>query len=1105
MRSLIDFFNHGILPFVGRSRELDRLERFFRESAEAHGLRAALVIGEAGTGKSRLVEELLPRIGAAGGLVVHTKLYPGTSTSIASLVAAALASSASARGLLKRPPEETLGSTITALQRLARLRPVMLVIEDIHLLAPESRAELVAFLEGIADETIALLCLARPADLAARGIIERYIVEELRIDGIERDEVRELWHYLFGSPLDDAALGALYNATAGTPLALRTALRAALKSGAIARDPLGHWRIAVAVDELAAVLEQSVTLLAEGMVAHLSLDERRAAIQLAALGEIFTREAAAILLDDSDRAIELLTFKGVLAPPLVTGAPLPPGGPSDYPPIAFIHTLLHRHLAELISPELDRLVRLVADAAPLYSTLPFELLTEHAGEQSRAADVPVDVVRRAIARALEVASALDRTTEWPLGMIVLTAAEALARSRAAEWSDEEDHELRIVMLASRLELMRRDNSGGTYQHLVDQLLEHTREPLPDELRHYRLAALRYRLQLERRRDVDECRRIWQEIDALVAAHPSLRATDAYLDFLEVSAKATGRDDDRDLIDRAESELNAILESDLDEGLRTEAFRRIAPNFLWRFSSAEGLAQRRRMLERLESLASADDISLPLKKAAFLQGTGHVDECLAVLDRLQPRLQDLGHVRQIHSSNLLRLYALGWRVERLADLETMCERLIAEAPPLMANWMRERAGVHLVRIGLLHNDPLWARSILDRYLGSERAESLLQDDTRVLLAVVEGRLADELRVLLDAGRIDAELAPVVRAALGDADESAESLRERIVALLAAPILTRDTITLAFNYLDVVELLGGRPEYRELVASLGEERRRLVLRMFEWLEQRNLASSIRPLLSLAGRHLDESDRDTWLERLDAIEQRQSLATRTSEPPKLLVSMLGSIEIRHVHEPPVRVRGARLRTLLGLLTADRMLARPLLPREFQRIASGGEDDPERARKTTSMGVLRLRETLGADAVSTEGETPTLNLQHVEVDLLVAHERLSQVARALEDRAWGLANRLLTAALAITRGRVPFPGLYDEFFEAAREDFEYALRTAIVDVARALLAEGDPAGAVETLTSGFESMPEDEEIAELLREALTRVGRRTDAERVRLRAEEA
>jgi DNA-binding SARP family transcriptional activator len=202
---------------------------------------------------------------------------------------------------------------------------------------------------------------------------------------------------------------------------------------------------------------------------------------------------------------------------------------------------------------------------------------------------------------------------------------------------------------------------------------------------------------------------------------------------------------------------------------------------------------------------------------------------------------------------------------------------------------------------------------------------------------------------------------------------------------------------------------------------------------------------------------------------------------------------------------MRGARQRALLGLMVADQMLEQPLEHREFRRLAAGGEEEPERARKTMNMAVYRLREVIGEEGVLTDDETPRLNLQHLQIDLLDAAALLRKARAALRDGALMRAFPALREALDITRGEVSFPTLYDDFFEAAREDFEFELRSAIIDIARRLMIEGDPASAEEILRRGYDGMPGDEELADMLCEALESSGKRTAAERIRMQTADA
>jgi tetratricopeptide (TPR) repeat protein len=160
-------------PLVGRQRELAQLERLLDEALSGER-RVALVAGEAGVGKSRLVAELTSLAGSAGALVAVGHAYPGQGappywpwaqalralvTSVPEeTVAAAFASGGSVVArlvpevgpILPRTRDETeslpastararLAEVVTrGLASIAARLPVVLVLEDLHRADPAS-------------------------------------------------------------------------------------------------------------------------------------------------------------------------------------------------------------------------------------------------------------------------------------------------------------------------------------------------------------------------------------------------------------------------------------------------------------------------------------------------------------------------------------------------------------------------------------------------------------------------------------------------------------------------------------------------------------------------------------------------------------------------------------------------------------------------------------------------------------------------------------------------------------------------------------------------------------------------------------------------------
>lgn len=1111
MERLIDFLNHGILPFTGRSQDVDRIVSFWRGTFDAQGMRAALLVGEAGIGKSRLLDETLPGIAAAGGAVIQAKLVPESTSSPLSLIAQGLWYSEAARRLVKVEPEPTHAAVAAGLRRVARLRPTLLVLEDIHLLAGDALRELSALLEAISSETFSLLCLARPVELPARAILERFLVDEIELGELTAAGIEEIWRGLFEDLPAGEVIERLREATGGNPLALRSALRSAVTSKTIARDPVsGRWSTSLDPEAFGRSLRRNVDLLIAGMAVHLDPEEERSAARIATLGELFAPESAAALIEDAPRMLAALTFKGIVAP-----APMAPplvGAPSDAP-YTFTHTLLHQYLVASAPPPVGELIATIAAGLPVYSAIPFQLISRHDIPASVPHATLVDVVRRSI----DVARRLDQGPDWTLTDGIVATCWHLFRALEQGLAGDELDPLKAELLFRTLVSLRRSIAGEEFERVLRMMLEFT-EPLSDgPLAHYRLRALH---QLHMRTaiiDYAGCAGVWDRVEELLERRPELFGGVAYLQYLQEVARAAQRGPDPAMLRNVEARLEMILASrDLPEELREMARQRVAPALLLLFETAEELERRKALLRDLPAAINGTNAALELNRIALLETTGWMEEALEAAGRAAPRFLQIG---MAHNAAHVELIMLCARAALGADLDQILReaiRMAGEPGYYSSPAFRRNIGIYLAEIGLFAGELSWTRRVAAEF-GPEA--SAFWPEGELLLAIDEGALAEAL------GRIDPTEEPIgslaaIGAALagtgpaGAKPADADAITSRVAALLARPLLRLDDIILRRALLAMLDGAAtmeeeakapskGTPRRSDLAGGeLRGHLRAALEQSLTWLEERRLAPPALTLLDRHGALLPRKEATAWRTRLRAlggVAPSDDAGTR-----KLRIGMLGTISVTTTDGDSQQLRGARLRTMLGLLVAARMVREPLTNREFSRLAAGGETDPDLAKKTAIMAAARLREAIGAEAVLTGEETYMLNLDRVSVDLLEAHELIAEARDALRRRALMRAYPALLRALELTRGEVPFPGLYDDFFEAIREDFDYTLRSTVIDVAQALLRESDPTSAAELLRLAFDGMPDDEELMELLRDTLAASGRRADAERARMRAEE-
>lgn len=213
---------------VGRETELAALEREWRRSA-AGELRLVLLAGDPGVGKTRLAEEMLTR-GATGATTLAARARPlGAAASfglwaealeehlrelpmeeVAQLcggllddLASLLRSVAVVRGAVsdREPPRirflESLG---TLLANLARRRPVLLFLDDMHLADPSSWEVLQYLALHFRRTPVFVVATIRPGELGDVPLAVRVLLDLEQQDVLRRIEL---------GPLDDAAIQAL--------------------------------------------------------------------------------------------------------------------------------------------------------------------------------------------------------------------------------------------------------------------------------------------------------------------------------------------------------------------------------------------------------------------------------------------------------------------------------------------------------------------------------------------------------------------------------------------------------------------------------------------------------------------------------------------------------------------------------------------------------------------------------------------------------------------------------------------------------------------------------------------------------------------------------
>ncbi len=267
----------GLTRFVGRDAEMDQLRRAAEEIRRGHGQLVA-VVGEPGVGKSRLYYEFIHSHHTHGWLTLESAsvsygkaaaylpladvlrsyfriesrddvraIRAKVTGNLLTLDEALKQAIPPVLWLLDALPEgspllaldpadrrrRTLAAVKTVLLRESQVQPLLIVLEDLHWIDPETQAFLEALVESLPAASILLAVNYRPEYRHAWGSKTYY--RQLRIDALPPESADELLVSLLGTDASISSLKPLLIARAeGNPLFLEESVRTLVEVGALA-------------------------------------------------------------------------------------------------------------------------------------------------------------------------------------------------------------------------------------------------------------------------------------------------------------------------------------------------------------------------------------------------------------------------------------------------------------------------------------------------------------------------------------------------------------------------------------------------------------------------------------------------------------------------------------------------------------------------------------------------------------------------------------------------------------------------------------------------------------------------------------------------------
>ena len=239
-------------PLTGRDEELRRVAAAIRPGAAG-----IVVAGPAGVGKTRLAREALAVPAGRGGTVV----WAHGSTAARPFPLGAFA------GLLDVPAGDAAETIGRALDQLARQQPLVLAVDDAHLLDEHSAIVLHRVVVRRLAPVVVTLRTGEPAPDTVTSLWKDDHLPRLDLAPLDVAETTGLVARVLGGPVESASAHRLWTLTQGSPLFLRHLLAGEVSAGRFTpASGIWRWTSEPAISpELAGLLEREIGGLAAGV------------------------------------------------------------------------------------------------------------------------------------------------------------------------------------------------------------------------------------------------------------------------------------------------------------------------------------------------------------------------------------------------------------------------------------------------------------------------------------------------------------------------------------------------------------------------------------------------------------------------------------------------------------------------------------------------------------------------------------------------------------------------------------------------------------------------------------------------------------------------